>query len=85
MLLLDLFIGAIIFLILRWLFLKLLDQYHKYTIEHNKKNEVLAPPLLTSLDELEKKAESNLVEREEIRGVTEQTQEQITNIKSKIK
>lgn len=80
--LLRLFVGVIIFFLLRWLFFKLYDQSEKYRAR--KKERANQEPLF-SLDELEKKAESNLKEREEIRDVTDQTQEQLKSISKKIK
>tara|TARA_R110000868_G_scaffold14426_4_gene67173 strand:+ start:5059 stop:5310 length:252 start_codon:yes stop_codon:yes gene_type:complete len=79
--LLDLFIGAIIFLILRWLFFKLLKEYHEHILVQKQK---IVPKQEVNLDDLHKKAESNSLEREEIRGVAEQTQEKLINIKSKL-
>jgi len=79
--LLRLFIGILIFLLLRWLFFKIYNEYLKHKFEKASKTSKSQP---STLDELDQKAEANLKEREQIRGVTDQTQEKITNIKSKI-
>lgn len=83
--LLRLFIAVLIFLILRWLFLKLYEQYlrHKVQKENNKAQQ--PPPVYTPLDELEQKAHANSEERKHIRGETDKNQEQLTNIKQKLK
>jgi len=79
--LLRLFIGVLIFLLLRWLFFKLYDQWLRHRFEKSNRVPKQQP---SSLDELEQKAEENSKQREEIRAVTDQTEEKLTNIKTKL-